>query len=149
MEHAMRIGQLKELVAQDEQTLTFTLVDPMGDAYTYTKQDGTTADVTWSVVGSQSAARRKAEDAESRKLLRASRTQMEPEDLRERRVTLALACSKGYEGWEDDAGNALPFTRNNAREILQADERILEQVETAIAKHSAFLSKPAPTSSQP
>jgi len=145
----MRIGQLKDIVAQDEQAFTFPILDPMGDAYTYTKQDGTTADVTWSVVGAQSKARRKAEDNESRKLLRASRTQMEPEDLRERRVTLALACSVGYEGWEDDAGNLLPFTRNNAREVLQADERILDQVENAIAKHSAFLSKPAPTSSQP
>jgi hypothetical protein len=149
MEHAMRIGQLKELVAQDEQAYTFPVLDPMGDAYTYTTPNGDTADVTWSVVGAQSKARRKAEDNESRKLLRASRTQMEPEDLRERRVTLALACSVGFEGWEDDNGVALPFTRHNAREILQADDRILDQVETAIAKHSAFLSKPAPSSLQP
>lgn len=149
MEHAMRIGALKDLVAQDEQTLTFPILDPNGDPFKYTKENGEEADVTWSVVGKQSKARRKAEDAESRKLLRAQRTQMEPEDLRERRITLALACSVGYMGWEDDAGNLLPFTRNNAREILAADERILEQVETAIEKHSVFLSKSAPTSSQP
>lgn len=146
MEHAMRISALKELVQQDEQTLTVPLVDAMGDSYKYTTADGAEADITWSVIGAQSKARRKAEDTESRKLLRASRTQMEPEDLRERRVTLALACSVGFTGWEDETGALLPFTRQNAREILAADERILDQVETAIAKHSSFLSKSAPTS---
>lgn len=146
MEHAMRISALKELVSQDEQTLTIPLLDAMGDAYKYTTAGGEEADVTWSVIGAQSKARRKAEDAEARKLLRASRTQMEPEDLRERRVTLALACTVGFAGWEDEAGALLPFTRQHAREILAADERILDQVDAAIGKHSAFLSKSAPTS---
>ena len=148
MEHAMRIASLKEFVAQDETHLTVPLIDPMGDAYQYMKEDGTSADVTWTVVGLQSKARRRADDAEARKLLRAGRSQMEPEDLRERRLTLALACTVSFEGFEDDSNTLLPYSKNVAREILQADERLLDQVETAITKHSAFLSKSA-TSSVP
>lgn len=139
----MRIGELKLLVAKDEDHLTVPVLDPNGDAYL--AADG--SEVTFTVTGTQSRARRKAEDTESRRLMRAGRTQMEPEDLRQRRLNLALACVTGYAGWEDDTGAALPFTPNNAREILQADERILTQVETAIERHSSFLSKPANSSS--
>jgi hypothetical protein len=140
----MRLTELKEQVAQDEQGYTFAVVDPMGD--TYTAVDGT--DVTFTVVGTQSKARRKAEDAEARRLMRAGRTQMEPEDLRARRLNLATACVTAFHGWEDDAGAAVPFSAHNVREILTADERILVQVENAIDRHSAFLSKGSPNSSR-
>ena len=136
----MRISQLKELVSQDELPYTFTVLDPNGDPYTNSEVEPE-SDVTWSVTGTQSKARRKAEDDEARKLLRAGRSEMEPQDLRDRRITLAVSCSTTFAGFTDEDGSPLVFNKHNARIILTIDERILGQVEKAIERHSSFLSK--------
>lgn len=134
----MRISELKELVSQDELPYTFTVLDPNGDPYTNGEGE---SDVSWSVIGTQSKARRKAEDDEARKLLRAGRSEMEPQDLRDRRITLAVSCSTAFAGFTDEDGSPLVFNKHNARTILAIDERILSQVEKAIERHSSFLSK--------
>jgi len=140
--HRMKLSDLKEIVANDETGFTFPLLDPNGEPY---GAEG--APITFTVLGTQSKARRKAEDAEARRLLRAGRSQLEPDDIRVRRINLAASCVIAFAGWEDETGAPLAFSSHNVRELLGADERILGQVETAIERHSSFLSKPAATSS--
>jgi hypothetical protein len=134
----MKLSQIKETVAADDTPYTFSVLDPNGEPYRAANGD----DATWSVLGRQSKARRKAEDTETRRVLRLQQKHIEPADIKNRRIALALACSVGFTGWEDDTGAPIPFTPEHARAILEADVRILEQVEEAIDKHSAFLSMP-------
>lgn len=139
----MKLSELKAQVATNEEGLTFPALGP--DNEPFIAADGT--ETTWTVVGNQSNARKKAEDAESRRMLMAGRAQVQPADLRARRLNLAVACVTGFHGWEDDNGQAIPFNAHNVREILSADESQLRQVEEKIEQHSAFLSKRSTSSS--
>lgn len=133
----MRIDQLKDAVAQDEEGAVVTINDPDGNPYT--AADG--SDVTMTVLGSQSKARRKAEDAAAQSLARAGRSAFEPDAMRARRLNLVAACVTGWSGWEDEAGQPIPFSRENIKAVFAVDDRILTQVEAAIERHGFFLAK--------
>lgn len=139
----MKLSALKEQVATNEEGLEFPALGPDGEPYL--AKDG--SEVTWTVVGKQSKARRDAEDVEARRMIKAGKAQTEPADLRARRLNLAVACVAGFAGWEDDADAPLPFSKHNVRAILAADEDQLEQVERMIDQHSAFLAKRSTSSS--
>lgn len=133
----MRLDQLKESVAQDEEGASVTINDPNGEPYT--AADG--SEVTMTVLGAQSKARRKAEDAAAQSLARAGRAGFEPEAMRARRLNLAAACVTGWSGWEDESNQPIPFSAANVKTVFATDDRILAQVESAIERHSAFLAK--------
>jgi hypothetical protein len=130
--------------AQSEQGVTFTVYQP--DDNPYKGPDG--KDVTISVVGKESKAYRDAENIITRRALKKRRQITEPEELRQNRIDLAVACITGWSGWENGK-QPLPFTAENARKLL-AHRHILEQVEEAIGAHAANFTKTStssPTSS--
>ncbi len=133
----MRIDQLKEAVAQDEVGAVIVIEDPNG--VPYTAADG--SEVTMTVVGSQSRARRKAEDAAVQVLQRSGRAGLHPDAARARRLNLVASCVIDMHGWEDEAGQPIPFNAANVKAIFAADDRITAQVESAIERHDFFLAK--------
>jgi hypothetical protein len=131
----MRIDKLKEAVARDEEGIVLPILDPSGEPYT--AADGTAT--TFTILGSQSAARRKAENLISKQILRTGAGGTDPEDLRARRITLAAACVTDCTGWEDEQNKAIPYAPATIKQILGTDLRILVQLEQGIEKHSSFL----------
>lgn len=135
----MRIDTLKDLVARDEEGVIVPMLDPHEEPYT--ASDGTPT--TFSVLGKQSSARRTAEDTESKRWLGRNVQKLDPADLRARRLNLAAACVNGQTGWEDENNRPIAYSPAIVKTILATDERILEQVETAIDKHSLLFPTPS------
>lgn len=127
----MDISKIAEVVAQSEETVTGIIYMPSREPYR--GNDGEPSTVT--VVGSEAKSYRVARDKITRKALRSRRRDMEPEEVLQNRIDLALAGMRGWSGW--DSGNEpLPFTPENARKILVA-EHILTQVEELISEHAS------------
>lgn len=135
----MRIDQIKESVALDEDGAVVPILDPEGNAYT--AADG--SDVTMTILGAQSKARRKAEEAAAKSIAFSGRAAFEGTASRTRRINLAASCVTAWSGWEDESGAPIPFSPANVKTVLGADDRILTQVEVAISEHASFLKKSA------
>ena len=138
-----KLKTIKERVARDEQVVDRVINDPDTGAPLLAK-DGTPATIGF--VGRQSAARRAAEDEESRRLINMERDEMTPEEARARRVRLAAACCARWHGWEDDNDQPVPFSRENVTELLASDDRILDQAEKWIMRHGRFFDAPSASS---
>ena len=91
---------------------------------------------TISFVGMESKRVRAALEANDRRGLRQRRRELTPEDIRENRVSVAIAGSVAWRGWDDGETN-LACTPENLRAVFRA-EHILQQAEQHIARHADF-----------
>jgi len=130
----MDILTITESVGKDNEGVVVVINGPDGEPYT--ALDGSPATMT--ILGSQSTAVGKARDAQTRKFLKNTGGKTDVADLRANRIALASAAVVAWHGWEQD-GLPLPLSGPNVALFFNADERILEQVESAIQKHADFL----------
>lgn len=133
----MDIGKLDQIIAQDEEVADIPIRQPNGDFYL--APDGSPC--TIGVVGSESKQYKAGRDRITRKLTRAGRIRMEPEDIRRNRADQAAAAVVRFHGWEWN-GKPAEFNDGNVRKLLAFDH-ILEQVESGIAAHADFFVKPS------
>lgn len=126
------INDVEQAVKRDEEVVDLTIYDKQGDPYL--AADGSEA--TIGVLGSESAAYRKAEARASRRIVKARRTRLKDEDIRVHRIDRATAAVVRWHGWEDGK-KALDCTPENVKRLLAFDH-ILEQVETGIQEHASF-----------
>lgn len=132
----MKISTLHTSVAQDEEGAPVPINDPLGEPYY--AADGTTP-VSFTVVGLQSKAARTERERQTRRFIRAAGEQSDPASIKANRVGMAVACTIGWTGLEDEADQPIPLSPANVRLVLEADDRVLEQVEAGIRKHASFL----------
>lgn len=94
--------------------------------------------VTMLVIGKYSARYRKAERAQTNRVLKAKRTKFDADLLAEQRADMAASCVLEWDGFFDD-GVALECTRANVIRAFDVAPWIMEQVEAAIEDHAGFL----------
>jgi hypothetical protein len=134
----MDIGQIKQELAQDEETVTFTVYDKADEPYLGSDRKPATI----SVVGSDAKRYTDARQSIQRAALRTHGKPTPDETIqriRDNRIALAAAAITGWSGWESD-GQPFPCTPENAAVLLSANH-ILEQVENAIGKHATLFTK--------
>lgn len=133
------LRQAQEQVEAQENPVEVPIYKPNGEPYE--APDGTQC--TISVLGSESKQARRADDINARRILRAQRRKLEPDDIRRNQLEKATALVTGFHGWEED-GQPLEFSKDNVRKLLAYDH-ILDQVQTGIDAHADFFTTASPT----
>lgn len=128
----MDISKIDATIAQDEEGVVVPIFAKNGEPDL--ASDGSQTTIT--VLGAESKQYRRAQDAQTRKMLRARRNKLEPDDLRANRIELAAAAVTDWHGIEND-GQPFPCTPENVKAVLRA-QYVLEQIEAGIAGHADF-----------
>lgn len=139
-----RLNEVQQATEQDEESATVIIYQKNGEPYR--GADGAPAQM--SVLGSESKAYRTARDRLTQRTIANRSQRTTPQMLRANRIELAAAVVTGWSGWEDEAGEPLPPTRENIREVLGAADHVLEQVEAGIAGHADFFENSSRSSSK-
>lgn len=135
----MNINELDATIAQDEEGVVIPVYAKNGDPDL--ASDGSQTTIT--VVGSDSERYRRAQDIQTRRMLRTRRAKMEPDDIRANRIELAASAVIAWHGIEAD-GQPVPCTLESVRLVLKA-QYMLEQIEAAVNEHASFLAKSSAT----
>lgn len=130
------ISNIGSQADQQDQSASVTIYQPDGEPYTH----GDGQPVTISVLGAYSKKVKRVREAQTKRLLSQRRTKLEPADILDNRVEVAVAAITGWEGWES-GGQPLACTPENADALLRQAPWILEQVEQAIEGHARFFAK--------
>ncbi len=129
----MDISKIDTEIAQDEQGVDVPMF--LRDGEPDLASDG--SQTTFIVLGRDSAAVAKVLESQTRQALRrTNRTRLEPKDLYENRVNVALAAVIGWKGVES-GGKPVAFSVDACRSVLQ-HRHILEQVEAGVDSHARF-----------
>jgi len=131
----MKLSQLRKNVEMQEEGVPVTLYDPLGQPYT--ASDG--SEVTVTVIGMQTKARREAEKAEQTAAAKAAN--IDDAFVLQSRARKAAACVTDWHGVETEDGQPIEFSKDNVVAMLAIDQRVLFQVEQAIERHALFLAR--------
>jgi hypothetical protein len=134
----MKISQLKAARARNDEGAAIAVKDENGDPYM--AGDGTTP-VMITVVGPYSERIRAVRERQQKRLLKKARKELTPEEIHERQIEVATAAIIDWAGFEAEDGTPIPFTPENAREVLTAAPWIQDQVEEAVNAHASFFGK--------
>lgn len=134
------LQQAREQVEAQEQPVAVPIYQPNGEPYE--APDG--SQCTISVLGSESEKARRADEINARRILRAQRRRLEPEDIRRNQLEKAAALVVDFHGWEEN-GQPLEFSKDSVRKLLAFDH-ILDQVQAGIDGHADFFTTASPTS---
>lgn len=132
----MNIGDIKALVAKDDEGAVIPIYQKDGEPYM--AADGKTP-ATITVVGSESKKYKAAKHAQYRRMqkrVKRGSGDATPEEIERDAIELVAAAVVGFDGWEDD-GKPLVFTPENVKLLLGFDH-ILDQVQAGIHRHASF-----------
>lgn len=132
--------QLDDVIAQDDQGVEQIIYQKNGEPYR--GLDGMPSTITF--VGTESQRVRAALEANDRRGLRMRRQQLTPDDMRENRLSVAIAGAIAWRGW-DDGKQDIPCTPENLRRLFRADH-ILQQAEQHITRHADFFANSSKSS---
>jgi len=104
----------------------------------YYDEDQVAYPVTITVSGSQSSHMRRAEEALRKRKI--SRRSLTAEQIYEDAISKAVACTHGWDGFLDDEGEKIPFTKDGIREIYKNFDWVYEQAVEAMNDHARFFS---------
>ena len=132
------IGDIKQVVAQDEEGAEIPIYQKSGEPYM--GLDGEPS--VFIVVGTESKQYRAAKRAHLARLHKRARrrsgTTAPPEEMERDALELVAASVIGFRGW-DDGKAELAFTPDNVRALLAFDH-IFDQVNVGIQAHADFFS---------
>lgn len=133
----MKFTKLAKQKAYDETPVPVELVDRAGAPML--SQDG--KPWTWYVRGEYSeAGRRHARQVHDRvrAQIRVGDFDVTYEDSEQAALDKILALTDRFENIDDDEGTPVPFTRQNAEEILRAADWFVPQIKRRIERHANF-----------
>ena len=131
------LGSAKPVAEREDEGVIIHLSDIEGEKMFY-EENGEKKPVTWKVAGSYSNIYRRAKESQVTRTVKKGRSQsVTGELLGKQALELVAACSLGFDGLIDK-GKKIPFSKDNAKVILDAAPWIREQVESAMEDHSRF-----------
>lgn len=130
-----------DIAAIEDEGITIHLKDEKGDLMWDGDDVKTRQPVTWTVAGTYSHTYRQ-EQAELKRLWNKRARAGDDVTQDSDDIRMAARCTKGFSGFRSK-GVALPFSFENAREILRSHkaQHILAQVVGAMGNHERFFAK--------
>jgi hypothetical protein len=126
-----------DIAAQQDKGVRITLKDQLGDALTYTKDDGSLVECTALVAGQLSATYRKAEDTMRDRQLKRRSVQLTGEMLARQQMELIAACVLDWN--LHDGPKPIPCTKENVITVFTAAPWIRADIEAVMSDPARFL----------
>lgn len=139
----MNIAKLKDETQHDDTPAEVEIKDRHGEPYV--GKDG--QPTVFLIVGEYSKQYRKAERKTTDAVVKAARRGMDfdAEDSQKFRLERLAGAIVGWRNVEAEDGAPVPFTNENAVQVLQAAPWIALQVERALQAHASFFANGSPS----